>query len=92
MLIDGRTIITGSYNFSGNAESNAENLLVIEGKDVLMRAYAADFSRHALHAKPYVKPMGTTGQPEAAQEGAELQVVEREALVAAYDCCNDPAN
>ncbi len=34
MIIDSKTVITGSYNFSENAEANDENLLVIEARDV----------------------------------------------------------
>jgi phosphatidylserine/phosphatidylglycerophosphate/cardiolipin synthase-like enzyme len=40
ILIDDRTIITGSFNFSKAAEeSNAENLLIIQGKAELFQAY-----------------------------------------------------
>lgn len=35
MVIDGRTVITGSFNFTKAAEeSNAENLLVIDDADL----------------------------------------------------------
>lgn len=42
MILDDRTVITGSYNFSENAESNDENLLVIESPEVAA-AYARYF-------------------------------------------------
>ena len=34
MIIDDRIVITGSYNFSENAESNDENTLILESGDV----------------------------------------------------------
>jgi len=54
ILIDERVIITGSFNFSANAEDdNAENLLIIEDKKDLMTAYLKNFGDHASHAVPY---------------------------------------
>ena len=54
MLIDGRTIVTGSFNFTKQAEhANAENLLVITNKSVLFAAYEANFRRHLDHAVSY---------------------------------------
>jgi phosphatidylserine/phosphatidylglycerophosphate/cardiolipin synthase-like enzyme len=44
MIIDDETVITGSYNFSENAESNDENLLVIKSTEVAA-AYSAYFDR-----------------------------------------------
>ncbi len=47
MLIDGATIITGSFNFTRSAEhSNAENLLVIHNHPKLYAAYDANFHHH----------------------------------------------
>ena len=42
MIIDDRIVITGSYNFSENAESNDENMLVLES-NAAAAAYAAYF-------------------------------------------------
>jgi PLD-like domain len=54
MLIDGRTIITGSFNFTKQAEhANAENLLILTGKSVLFSAYEANFRRHLDHSTSY---------------------------------------
>lgn len=54
MLIDGVTIITGSFNFTKAAEhSNAENMLIITNKPVLYAAYAANFQRHLEHSVTY---------------------------------------
>jgi phosphatidylserine/phosphatidylglycerophosphate/cardiolipin synthase-like enzyme len=45
MVIDGATVITGSFNFSANAQCcNAENLLVVHSLE-LAAAYAANFAR-----------------------------------------------
>ena len=54
MLIDGRTIITGSFNFTNQAEnSNAENLLVLHDKPELYKGYEASFQQHLAHADAY---------------------------------------
>ena len=54
MLIDGRTIITGSFNFTKAAESsNAENLLVIHDHPKLFAAYEANFKKHLGHSEAY---------------------------------------
>lgn len=54
ILIDGKTILTGSFNFTKGAEErNAENLLLIEDKPVLYRAYADNFALHFAHAEVY---------------------------------------
>jgi phosphatidylserine/phosphatidylglycerophosphate/cardiolipin synthase-like enzyme len=58
MLIDGRVVITGSYNFTSQAENaNAENLLLIRDHPKLYSAYLAHFNEHLQHARP---PEGKT--------------------------------
>ena len=53
MVIDGETVITGSFNFTKAAEEhNAENLLIIHDKDLAAR-YAANWQAHAAHSEPY---------------------------------------
>jgi phosphatidylserine/phosphatidylglycerophosphate/cardiolipin synthase-like enzyme len=53
MVIDGATVITGSFNFTKNAEeSNAENLLVIRSPE-LAAQYAANWHAHVGHSEPY---------------------------------------
>ena len=53
MIIDGRTVITGSFNFTHQAEvENAENLLVIKGHPELAHAYRANFEAHKGHCQP----------------------------------------
>jgi phosphatidylserine/phosphatidylglycerophosphate/cardiolipin synthase-like enzyme len=54
MLIDGQTIITGSFNFTSNAEqNNAENLLIIRGRPDLYQAYENNFRQHYGHSQQY---------------------------------------
>jgi phosphatidylserine/phosphatidylglycerophosphate/cardiolipin synthase-like enzyme len=52
MIIDGRTLLTGSFNFTNQAEhDNAENLLVLKGHPELARAYRQNFAVHKEHAR-----------------------------------------
>jgi phosphatidylserine/phosphatidylglycerophosphate/cardiolipin synthase-like enzyme len=52
MLIDSTTLITGSFNFTHQAEAeNAENLLVIKGHSDLISVYRKDFQTHKSHAR-----------------------------------------
>ncbi|MGA2496211.1 MAG: phospholipase D family protein [Tepidisphaeraceae bacterium] len=54
MIIDGQTLLTGSFNFSKAAEeNNAENLLVIRGNPELIKQYAANFEKHLAHSESY---------------------------------------
>ncbi len=51
-VIDGKTVLTGSFNFTQHAEThNAENLLVIREYPVVARAYQEDCNQHKAHAK-----------------------------------------
>ena len=53
MVIDGKTILTGSFNFTKAAEgSNAENLLVIQDA-VLAKVYSANWQTHLEHSQTY---------------------------------------
>ncbi len=50
MIIDGETVLTGSFNFTKAAEeSNAENLLVLKSKELAER-YLANWQDHAAHS------------------------------------------
>jgi phosphatidylserine/phosphatidylglycerophosphate/cardiolipin synthase-like enzyme len=54
MLIDGRTVVTGSMNFTkAGEEDNAENLLIIDDKPRIFAAYAANFTEHLRHSERY---------------------------------------
>ncbi len=62
MVIDGQTVITGSFNFTKAAEeSNAENLLVIQDTDMAAR-YAQNWQAHRQHSEPY------TGLPSRTEQ------------------------
>jgi phosphatidylserine/phosphatidylglycerophosphate/cardiolipin synthase-like enzyme len=53
IIIDGKTLITGSYNFTNQAEhENAENIVIIKGHPELINAYRTYFFQHREHAKP----------------------------------------
>jgi phosphatidylserine/phosphatidylglycerophosphate/cardiolipin synthase-like enzyme len=53
MIIDGETVITGSFNFTKAAEEkNAENLLIIHDKD-LASLYVKNWQEHAQHSDVY---------------------------------------
>lgn len=62
MLIDRAVIVTGSYNFTKQAEfDNAENIVIIKNHPVLCDQYHANFELHKLHSrKPNPKPESGT--------------------------------
>lgn len=52
IIIDRRTLITGSFNFTRQAEQeNAENMLIIKGYPELVRAYVQNFLLHREHCQ-----------------------------------------
>jgi len=60
IIVDGATVLTGSFNFSRAAEeSNAENLLIVRGDANLAARYGENWQAHAQHARAYVRPYGT---------------------------------
>jgi len=53
MIIDGETVITGSFNFTKAAEeNNAENLLIIHDKK-LAEQYIRNWQEHEKHSEEY---------------------------------------
>ena len=53
MVVDGQTVVTGSFNFTKAAEErNAENLLIIKDKG-LARLYLENWERHKEHSEEY---------------------------------------
>jgi phosphatidylserine/phosphatidylglycerophosphate/cardiolipin synthase-like enzyme len=55
MIIDYLTIITGSFNFTKAAEdSNAENLLVIQDADLVLK-YTKNWQEHQKHSDAYTR-------------------------------------
>ena len=54
IVVDGHTVLTGSFNFTKAAEeNNAENLLVIHDSS-LATSYAKNWQEHCRHAVPYL--------------------------------------
>jgi phosphatidylserine/phosphatidylglycerophosphate/cardiolipin synthase-like enzyme len=68
IVIDGRTLITGSFNFTHQAEvENAENLIVLRGHSGVLEAYRKDFAAHKAHCQaPKVKPAAPAHAKKAA--------------------------
>ncbi len=53
MVIDGETVITGSFDLTPGAdEKNAENLLIFRDRELLGR-YTQNFWEHEVHSEPY---------------------------------------
>lgn len=70
MIIDGHTVITGSFNFTNQAEhDNAENLVIFTGHPELVRAYRQNFLEHKGHSEP-AQQGKTTGGSGAAKKAA----------------------
>jgi len=54
MIIDGKSLITGSFNFTKAAEEgNAENLLLISNAPDLAKQYTVNWKEHLGHSQPY---------------------------------------
>lgn len=49
LIIDGTEVITGSWNFSAQADVNSENLIVIKN-GVLAGKYIENFNKHLVHS------------------------------------------
>ena len=53
MILDGDTVITGSFNFTkAGEEKNAENVLIIH-RSVLAEKYTKNWHEHEAHSEPY---------------------------------------
>jgi phosphatidylserine/phosphatidylglycerophosphate/cardiolipin synthase-like enzyme len=53
MVIDGQTVISGSFNFTKAAEDdNVENLLVIQDTEMAAK-YSQNWQVHRQHSQPY---------------------------------------
>jgi phosphatidylserine/phosphatidylglycerophosphate/cardiolipin synthase-like enzyme len=53
MILDGEVVITGSFNFTHQAEhGNAENLLVVRNRSIA-RQYEQNWADHAKHSEAY---------------------------------------
>jgi phosphatidylserine/phosphatidylglycerophosphate/cardiolipin synthase-like enzyme len=63
MVIDGSTVVTGSFNFTKAAEeNNAENVLVLSGDSPLAALYRQNWQLHQQHSEPYRLAAQTDGQ------------------------------
>jgi len=53
VIVDGKVVVTGSYNFTNQAEGeNAENMIILKGYPELARQYRDNFMKHKSHCKP----------------------------------------
>ena len=52
MILDDETVITGSYNFTKQAETNAENIVIIHDQKTA-EIYTRNWKEHAEHSKPF---------------------------------------
>ena len=53
MIIDGQTVITGSYNFTKQAEEkNAENLIIVRSEE-MAKLYRDNWEAHRPHSEEY---------------------------------------
>lgn len=52
VIIDGKVVVTGSYNHTQAAERNGENLLIIHDPE-LATVYERNFQKHLEHSKPW---------------------------------------
>jgi phosphatidylserine/phosphatidylglycerophosphate/cardiolipin synthase-like enzyme len=52
LIIDGRILLTGSFNWTKQAEANAENLLLISDP-ALAKRYADNWNAHKAHSTPF---------------------------------------
>ena len=52
LVIDRETVVTGSFNFTRQAESNAENIIILKDTN-LAALYAANWFGHREHSERY---------------------------------------
>lgn len=73
IVVDEATVITGSFNFTKNAEErNAENLIIIKDALGLVKEYLANYDRHKAHSQPYHRSISSSTQqsePQGASAG-----------------------
>jgi phosphatidylserine/phosphatidylglycerophosphate/cardiolipin synthase-like enzyme len=68
IILDQQTIITGSFNYTHQAETaNAENLLILTNRPSLASAYERNFEEHLSHSFPLVASMENS-QPKQTRE------------------------
>ena len=68
MVIDGKTVITGSFNFTKAAEqSNAENMLIIRLPDIAAK-YEENYQNHLAHSVKYEGKLAEPAAPPMTQQ------------------------
>ena len=56
MIIDGKDVITGSFNFTTSAEkNNSENCIILHDNPDIAKTYEKDFSWRWSNTKDYIK-------------------------------------
>ena len=56
IILDGSTVITGSFNFTKAAEErNAENVLILRDQPELAAQYLSNYETHREHSQPYAR-------------------------------------
>jgi len=53
IIIDRQTVITGSYNYTRQAERNTESLLVLKGNPALTESYTGNYARRKALSEPF---------------------------------------
>jgi phosphatidylserine/phosphatidylglycerophosphate/cardiolipin synthase-like enzyme len=93
ILVDGKTIFTGSFNFTKAAEQkNAENLLIIEGDPKLFAAYLSNFEEHLSHSEKYEGlAKSTSTGAKTADEGGDAAAADDAPKAASPTPVNKPA-
>jgi phosphatidylserine/phosphatidylglycerophosphate/cardiolipin synthase-like enzyme len=73
MIIDSEVVITGSFNFTKQAEEhNAENLLVIHDRGMAEK-YLANWHEHEAHSEPYAGRGEVAARPVNDRRGKKKQ-------------------
>jgi phosphatidylserine/phosphatidylglycerophosphate/cardiolipin synthase-like enzyme len=73
MIVDGHTVLTGSFNFTKSAEeNNAENLVIIRD-GVIADKYIANWREHAAHSEPYERD-AESPEPSPRDGGSQAAV------------------
>ena len=68
IVIDGHTVITGSFNFTRAAEeNNAENLLILQSDELAAR-YTENWQHHLSHSVPYAGHTRVVPTPHTRQQ------------------------
>src|SRR5581483_35152 len=64
MVIDRKVVLTGSFNFTNQAEhENAENLLILTHHHELVKHYLENYQAHKSHSQPSTKHVPATPKP-----------------------------